>query len=95
MLGSLTVDSFVPHVGSPFQIELSPGQMMIVELSDAQLIGPSSARSPFRLLFRGPRHPILPQRIYRLQHAVMGPLDLFFVPLGPEGGRMRYEAIFA
>jgi hypothetical protein len=45
-------------------------------------------------MFRGPTGPILPQRIYRLRHPVMGELDLFLVPIGPDGEGMRYEAVF-
>ena len=43
-----------------------------------------------RLLFRGPSLPILPQRIYPLEHAALGRLELFIVPIGPG----QYEAIF-
>jgi hypothetical protein len=32
--------------------------------------------------------------MYRLEHPELGVLDIFLVPLGPEEGRMRYEAIF-
>jgi hypothetical protein len=46
------------------------------------------------LLFRGPRTPVLPQRIYRLEHAVMGPLEIFLVPIGPDAEGMRYQAVF-
>jgi hypothetical protein len=56
--------------------------------------GASARRQPFSLLFRGPRVPLLPQRIYRLEHERMGALDLFIVPLGPDGDGLRYEAIF-
>jgi hypothetical protein len=54
----------------------------------------SARRQPFSLVFRGPRVPLLPQRIYRLEHDRMGALELFIVPLGPDGDGLRYEAIF-
>jgi len=36
----------------------------------------------------------LPQRTYDLVHPELGTLQIFIVPLGPQGGEMRYEAIF-
>ena len=53
------------------------------------------ARQPFSLHFLGPvSSQYLLQNMYRLEHPEMGALDIFLVPLGPEEGRMRYEAIF-
>jgi hypothetical protein len=38
----------------------------------------------------------MPQGTYSLGHAELGDLELFLVPLGPDGdARMRYEAAFA
>jgi hypothetical protein len=53
------------------------------------------ARRSFSLVFYGPPHPVLPQRIYRFEHATLGSFDLFIVPIGPEGEAMQYEAVFA
>ncbi len=36
----------------------------------------------------------LEQAIYALEHAEMGMLELFLVPLGPHEDGMRYEAVF-
>lgn len=58
-----------------------------------KLIGRSVA-APFALLFYGPGERLLPQRIYRLEHATLGAFDLFIVPLGPDAQGLRYEAIF-
>jgi hypothetical protein len=49
---------------------------------------------PFSIIFRGPSGQSLPQRIYRLEHAQLGTLDLFLVPIGPDGVGMCYEAVF-
>lgn len=49
----------------------------------------------FTLLFHGPLTPVLPQRIYHFDHAAVGSFDIFIVPLGPEAGSMRYEAVFS
>ena len=44
---------------------------------------------------RGPATPLLPQGTYDLEHAELGELSLFLVPLGSVGDEMRYEAAFA
>lgn len=98
MLEALTVDTFTPYVGSSFRIVFSQDLAVDADLVDARPFGAAPApgtRAPFRLLFHGPLTPFLPQRIYRLEHTVLAPLDLFLVPLGPAGDWMRYEAIFA
>ena len=38
--------------------------------------------------------PALPQRIYRLEHAELGGLDLFLVPIGRDASGITYEAVF-
>lgn len=97
MLDSLTVDAFASRIGERFRLTADAGTTLTVELIDATTLGsPGSARgrTPFSLLFRGPMTPVLPQRIYRLDHDALGTLDLFLVPIGPRDGGMVYEAIF-
>ena len=92
-----TRGDFEPHVGGAFRLD-ADGQALAVRLTEAKPVGSPAqegGREPFSLLFVGPPEPVLPQRIYRLEHAEMGALDLFLVPIGrgPEG--TRYEAVFA
>jgi hypothetical protein len=90
----LTVDDFALHVGRAFLIEdLADVTLELVGVEPLSL-QPSASRQAFSLWFRGPAVPTLPQRTYRFAHPTRGPLDVFIVPLGPEGGGMRYEAIF-
>ena len=51
-------------------------------------------REAYSLLFCGPTQPIFPQGIYRINHAVLGELELFLVPIGPQADGMGYEAVF-
>ena len=37
---------------------------------------------------------MLPQAIYRLEHAALGAMDVFLVPIGRVADGIRYEAIF-
>jgi hypothetical protein len=53
-----------------------------------------SSRVPFSVVLKAPLEPLLEQRIYQL--TVDGQtLELFMVPIGPEGAQMCYEIIFS
>ena len=100
MLEALTLQSFAPHVGSVFLLPDAEGvSLTLVEAKAATLVGdgrrPPPPREPFTLLFRGPARPILPQRIHRLEHPALGTLEIFIVPVGPDGGGIGYEAVFS
>ena len=104
MLESLTPDSFAPLVGATFRIDpgggVEPIPVVLGEMVRSPRrggFGPNGApvrEEPFSLVFLGPIRPVLPQRIYPLSHETLGRLELFLVPIGPEEGRMRYEAVF-
>jgi hypothetical protein len=90
----MTVDSFLPAVGQPFALH----DGLELELVVAEAVGgetPDGLRAPFRLEFRGPVEPALPQQTHRLEHATLGALDIFLVPVGRDATGMTYEAIFA
>ncbi len=98
MLSELTHETFAKEQGSSFQLDYGAGSPLHLELIRATAEKQSSVgsrRTPFSLLFRGPLQPVLPQKIYLLEHQRLGRLEIFLVPLGPEGGGMRYEAIFS
>ena len=98
MLDTLTLESFTPHVGGAFRLSTPEGTALTLTLDEARSLaspgtraeGDRRKREPFRLLFRGPSLPILPQGIYPLEHAALGRLEIFIVPIGPG----QYEAIF-
>lgn len=92
----LTVERFAAHLHDRFTVihQASRSEFALVEAA-ARGGGRPDGRTPFALLFHGPLAPVLPQATYRFEHPAFPSLDLFIVPVGPEGGRMRYEAIFA
>jgi hypothetical protein len=97
-LGELTLSTFSPLVGDAFTIETTGGLRIEVTLSEAAAESDqpvASGRTPFSILFSGPPEPILPQGIHRLEHRALGALDVFLVPLQPESGGARYQAVFA
>jgi hypothetical protein len=96
-LDQLQSADFSPYLNGTFLIRLEGIGPIDLELVSVTEAGPRSrpeARQPFSLHFLGPiSSRYLLQHIYSLEHHQMGTLDLFLVPLGPERGRMRYEAI--
>jgi hypothetical protein len=98
MLEQLTYHSFGPYLDQTFHVK-SGEDTLELTLLEAVPIGSApqdGKRHPFSVVFLGPAEPILPQRIYDLEHAEMGKLSLFLVPLGPDrtARGMRYEAVF-
>jgi hypothetical protein len=91
----LTVEDFTPYVDTRFVVA-GGGFMLELVLAEAVARGQGrpEGRAPFILLFQGPLAPILPQATYRFEHQDLAALEIFIVPVGPEGDRMRYEAIF-
>ncbi len=98
MLDKLASADFAPYLNQTFHLQLDGVEPIDLELVSVTEAGPASrpeARHSFSLHFLGPvSSQYLLQHIYSLEHAEMGMLELFLVPLGSEEGRMRYEAIF-
>jgi hypothetical protein len=96
MLQDLTHSSFEEHLNTPFRIHYGSPAPLEAVLFEVRLHeahnGPR--KQPFSLYFRGPRQVVLPQAIYRVEHEMMGPMEIFLVPIGPDAQGMRYEAVF-
>lgn len=101
MSDSLSLATFTPHLGRTFRLTAAPDLQIDVELVQARPL--DEARQPFpnrpgqrqafALVFRGPDTPRLPQRIYRFEREAFA-ADIFVVPIGLDGGRLLYEAIY-
>jgi hypothetical protein len=96
MLDKLTHFDFAPLVTERFRLDEGVVALEL-ELVGAEAGSSSSARNstrtPFSLTFRGPPEPLLRQRMYCLHHPVLGKLELFLVPIGPDASGQRYQAI--
>jgi hypothetical protein len=96
MLDKVTRDTFEPIKGDIFRLALDDNEHLPLEL--AAVLGTGlqglASREQFSLHFRGPSLPALPQRIYRIEHAQLGVLDLFLVPIRRDASGMTYEAVF-
>jgi hypothetical protein len=97
-LEQLQSSDFIPHLNQAFTIRLEgidPIELELVLVTERGKGFRPGARQPFSLYFLGPvSSQYLLQHMFQLEHPEMGVLDIFLVPLGPEEGRMRYEAIF-
>ncbi len=93
-LGTLALADFEPLVGEAFRCLDRPVEL---RLEKAEGCGEAveGQRRPFSLLFGGPAEPLLAQAIQSLEHATLGRLDLFLVPVASDGAHAQYEAVFA
>jgi hypothetical protein len=85
-------EAFAAGIGSRFttSIDDSPVEFVL----DAVREGVESGQHVrFSLEFTATGDP-LPQRTYTLENEALGAHDIFLVPIGREGERTRYEAVF-
>lgn len=96
MLGKVTRETFEPRQGEIFRLTDEEAGEVALELTEVRGTGlqGKAAREQFSLRFHGPREPLLPQRIYRLENAAAGAMDIFLVPIARDDGGATYEAIF-
>jgi hypothetical protein len=83
-------------VGTPFRVHFggaSPLEVVLYEVKRHET-HPGPREEPFSAYFRGPLNSILPQRIYQVEHDRLGTVEIFLVPIGPDGQGMGYEAVF-
>jgi hypothetical protein len=63
-------------------------------VNDTDSSDKQAGRESFSMVFQSEDAPALPQRTYKLEHAVLGAFSLFMVPGGATGsGGQRYVAI--
>ncbi|MCQ4166068.1 DUF6916 family protein [Tahibacter harae] len=96
MLDQLKLEDFQPLVGH--SLNLGDGTSAVaLELTEARALKSPSPRSApsFALILRqNGAQQSFGQGLYRLEHPSLGPLDLFVVPIGPDGAGMCYEITF-
>jgi hypothetical protein len=98
MLESFEVGTFAPRLGETFRVQSADAEWTELTLIEAIALGDGAPaeerRAPFSIVFRGAREPVLPQKIYQVEHVAIGAFELFLVPIGPDQEGMRYEAVF-
>jgi hypothetical protein len=95
MAVELVTSTFEPHLGETFTATPSlGGEPLELVLSSCDESPHARPDQPaFSLIFNAPGPAFMEQQIFTLEHAELGEFDLFLVPLGPKGDRMRYEAV--
>ena len=92
-MGDLSLADFSGAIGEPYEVE-AEGQRHRLELVAAEELSPSGRPAgSFRLEFRGPFEPILPQSIYGFRRDGETH-EIFVTAIGREAEGTRYEAVF-
>ncbi len=97
-LKTVTHTEFEECLDQDFRLHVDETRIIDLKLTRVDPRGPvepeSGLRRAFSLVFEAHAASPLPQRMYQVEHAVMGRLDFFLVPIGGEGERTLYEAVF-
>lgn len=88
-----TLALFSAQRDSVFRVGAEAGAGLVLIEAVALQPAPLDERH-FSLLFRGPLQPQLEQATHLLEHAVLGELAIFLVPVGRDAAGMHYQAIF-
>jgi hypothetical protein len=95
MLDRLSLEDFLPLVGTDVEVTAFGRKTQLRVREAAAIKSPSPRASmPFHLVLVAPSTWRLPQGLYRIAHPRLGELELFTVPIGPDGGDFCYEIIF-
>jgi len=92
----LTIDMFSDKTGQAFVIEEANSPPTALTLTEVKALRnfANAPRAPFSLLFTSQGDFVLPQRMYALQHTALGLQSIFLVPIGKDGDKVSYEAVF-
>ncbi len=93
---TLSLSQFLPHVGEAFRLAQADDNARAFDLLQAEALpsGWSPGHAGFSLEFTtaAPGAP-LSQGTYTLHHPVLGPLQLFLVPIARSEERVHYQSI--
>jgi hypothetical protein len=96
MPARLTEEEFSRHLNTKFRI--TGEEPIELELTEVKGHLSQANEHPgmerFSVYFHGNGEQCLPQRIYPVEHDVMGVFDLFLVPIAQDEKGFRYEAVF-
>jgi hypothetical protein len=87
----ISIDDFAPHVGEAYALDGS--DISLILESASALSGSARPGGGFRLAFRGPREPVLPQATYPMRRGEEA-IDLFIVAIAQTDAGAEYEAVF-
>ena len=97
-LQHLTTADFQSEIGKDFSIRFSTGVAMPAQLEKVLDLPayPNLERKPFSILLQtAQKDRYYPQAIYTIEHAVLGSMEIFLVPVGRNERGVQYEAVFS
>ena len=95
MLDRLSLEDFLPLVGTKVAVSAF-GHAARMTLREAAAIKSPSPRAtaPFHLVLCAPPASRMPQGMFRFTHPKLGDIEMFAVPIGPDGDGFCYEIVF-
>lgn len=93
----LLYEDFKDRIGSVFTpLDVEPSRSLTLDEAEPLLghFTPAGIRPPFSLIFVETGDAVMPQGLYRLQHAEMGEVTIFLVPIGKDQRGVSYQATF-
>ena len=85
---------FAAVLNTRFHVPLEDAAAVELELAEVSELTSTRRQEMFSVLFRGPLHTPLAQRVYRMEQAQLGQIELFIVPVGMDKTGYSYEAVF-
>lgn len=92
MLEQTTQPMFIENLHTKFREELPSGSLEL-ELVSVTDHGSTPNHDQFSLLFVAPRDFPITQRVFALQHEVLGTFSLMLVPVGRDSRGIQFEAV--
>jgi hypothetical protein len=89
----LALEDFADAVGETFAVDAGDDRFELKLEKAEELPAPAAPSGSFRLEFRGPFEPILPQAIYTFRRE-SDAHEIFVVPIGRNEAGTQYEAVF-
>lgn len=95
MLDRLRKEDFEPLLGRNLKVTsgMSSTELEVADASELRSPSPR-ATPPFRLILRSRAGWRAPQGMFRVEHPTLGALEMFAVPVGPDGVGLCYEVLF-
>ena len=88
-----TLSAFSAQLGTDFVLPDAGGiALTLVEAAPLDSRAPNERQ--FSLSLRGPREALLEQATHTLEHAALGTLAIFLVPVARDADSLLYQAIF-
>ena len=95
MLDRVSKEDFEPLVGRKVKVYQGDASADVEVKEVVATRSPSPrATEPFRIVLRSRDGWVATQGIFRIEHPALGALELFAVPIGPDGEGLCYEIIF-